>query len=238
MDLNKRHTIQHDKHITYTCLTFPQCRINWDCANIACKCHYIQFTPSSLILQQPEDSPTTAQLHTREIKGQQPMRPFSSAILTAMAQSEIATHLKSPIRQYKTWNREFRGLDGNCTTGPCCDELRWMTGDSEGCGWCMVVCERGDQGAGPEIACFNLCLWTWPCPSCTQAALTQAKFPLSSSPLTVCLSFWFLVFGRVNARYDDIIQQQKFGLHASQNTYSVSLLLWVFDSNLCELLQG
>lgn len=114
-----------------------------------------------------------------------------------IAQSETPTHLTSPIRQCKTWDHEFKGPDGNCTTGPCCGGRRWMSGDSEGCGWCMIVCERGDRGAGPEIACFNLSLWTWPLSQLYSSCSNTCQVSSFLLPTHCFSQIWFLVVVRV-----------------------------------------
>ena len=142
------------------------------------------------------------------------MQPFSSAILSLTAQSETPTHLTSSIRQCKTWNQEFEGLDWNCALGPWCGGLRWMSRDSEVCVWCMIVCERGDRGAGLEIASFNPSLWTWPLSQLYSSCSNTRQVSSFLLPTHYFSLIWFLVVGRVQARYDYITVLLKSCLHA------------------------
>ncbi len=141
------------------------------------------------------------------------MQPFSPAIPCDLSVWE--SH--PPDISYPSVGHE--GPDGDCTTGPCCGGLRWMSRDSEGCGWCMIVCERGDTGAGPEIACFNLSLWTWPRSQLYSSCSNTCQVSSFLLPTHCFFQIWFLVVGRVQARYDDIIILLKFSLHARLLTH-------------------
>lgn len=142
-------------------------------------------------------TPTTAQLHTREIKGQQLMQPFSSAILCdSSVWDSHPPHISHPSLS-KTPDHDFKGPDGNGATGHCCGGLRWMSRDSKGCGWCMIVCERGDRGGGPEIACFNLSLWTWPLSQLYSSCSNTCQVSSFLLPTHCFSQIWFLVVGKV-----------------------------------------
>lgn len=103
------------------------------------------LTPSSLLLQ--------GWTHTEEINRCRCF-PLQSRLIALSRDS--TSQLTSHIRQWKTWERALKGPDvGDGTTGPGCVGLRWMSRDSEGCGWCMIVCERGDRGGRPRNSPFQ-----------------------------------------------------------------------------------
>lgn len=154
------------------------------------------------MLQQPEQTPELQHNHTQEKSRD---KTWCSHFLPLFPRSDCSLSLTLPATSRLPSDGVKHKiaypyvLAGSVQVSPVISRLRWMSRDTEGYGWCMIVCERGDRGPGPEIARFNPSLWTWPL-SQLQSSCSNTRQVSSLLLPTHCLSQgWFLVVRGVQA---------------------------------------